>query len=179
MAFQTQVFRIPGFGVAGDIFDDSPRRVESFMLNSPTPANNVFGRAFSILDSAQNPATVQSGNPSVPGVGPGVYVGVLVNSKSYPLFGTTGSPLAPTLILPNGEVGQFMSMGCCVAYVTPLASNGNIGDVVIYNQTTGALASIVPGTAVPLGYLTANAVVDRFNIGSAGGLGVIRVTIVP
>ncbi len=179
MAFQTTVNFQSGLGVPGEIYDDGPVRCEPFILTS-TPELNVFGYAFSYnVTLGQGNAKV--GNPG----GINVFAGYLVTPKNSALFGAGGDPLAATLVLPDGSNGQLLNMGSIVVSL-PLPSPGqiNIGDLVIYDNVTGALSTITPATALPVGKSPGYAVVDRFTPNTATGAGqfglaVIRVTNTP
>jgi len=170
MAFQSTVYSQQGFGVVGEIFDNGPVRAEPFIINSASAANNVFGRAFSITAEV----VVSAGNPS----GNKVFAGILINPKGSSSNGTTSSPLAATLTLPNYSIGEICNMG---SIVVTLGAAANIGDLVIFDNTTGVLETIAPGADLPSGKSPAYAVVDRFTQGlsSPGGLAVIRVTTTP
>ena len=157
-----------GFGVVGELFLDGPTRAQPGLLNSSDAANNVIGRAFTISDGTDGslpevPSKMRAG-------GTGVFAGILAAPKSYASYGTAnGGPLAPTLTLANNVTAEFVTMG---TMVVTLAAPANIGDWVIYNTTTGVLATIAPFASVPGGSRRiSGAEVDRYNAGS--GLAVI------
>ena len=177
MTFQSTVNIFPSLGIPGEIYDTGPVRAEPFILNSITNPN-IFGYAFSV--SAEGVAVV--GNPG----GTNVFAGYLVNPKNSALYGVGGDPLAPTLILPDQNIGQILSMGSIIVSlpIPALATVINIGDLIVYNNVTGALQSISPATALPVGFSPGYAVVDRFTPNTAVatgtfGLAVIRVTTTP
>jgi hypothetical protein len=160
--FQSTVALIQGFGIPGEIYLDTPMRAQSYTINSATAANNVFGHAFSI--TAQG--FVQAGNPSP---STAVYAGILVNPKGSASYGTSaGGPLAATLTLANFAQGEIASMGTFFAFNNNSTGTANIGDVVVYTETTGALTSIAPGVSLPSGTLYANAYVDVFTATTPG-----------
>lgn len=164
---QSQVYLNQGTGVYGELYDNSPNRVRSLILRSASASYNVFGRAFTWVSGQEGVA--QAG-------GTGVFAGYLINPKQHASYGTTaGGPLAPTLTLPNEAVADILNMGCIFVLLPAPAA---IGDLVIYNTTTGVLATIAPGAVVPVGSAYGYAVVDQFPVSSAG-LGIIRVTEVP
>jgi hypothetical protein len=165
MAFQQTVSLKQGFGVVGGIYADSPSRVETFNILSGDPANNIFGRGFTVLSEG----VAQAG-------GTGIFAGFLVNTKLNASTGTvSGGPLASTLTLPNNVVAEFLTMGIITV---ALPSAANIGDYVYYNTATGALTTQAPGSAPAVGTAFAHAVVDYFTVTQAG-LAVIKVTTVP
>lgn len=165
MTFQSAVSLEQGFGVVGELFDNGPHRAEPFILQSIDPADNIFGRAFTILSEG----VVRAG-------GIGLFGGFLVNPKGSTSFGTVaGGTLAPTLTLANEVVGEILNMGCIIV---ELPVGAAIGDLVVYDNVTGALDTVVPAGPLPVGFQFAHAVVDRFTVSTAG-LAVIRVTDVP
>lgn len=162
MSFQSTVFLQQGFGVAGELFTDSPRRAESFILNSADAAYNVFGRAFTV--TSEGVAAAGGTNP---------FAGFLVNPKGSVLQGTqAGGSLAPTLTLPNYAQGELLTMGSIIVNLPAAAA---IGDLVVYDNTTGALSTITPSAALPVGTTFAQAKVDYFTV-TAAGLAVITVS---
>lgn len=165
MAFQTTVFLQQGFGVTGDRFNDGPSRAESYIINSADAAYNIFGRGFSI--TAQG--TAAAGNSG----GTAVFAGILVNPKGSASRGTTaGGTLAPTLTLANYEQGELATMG---SYVVALPASAAIGDLVVYDNTTGALTTIAPAADLPVGKSFAYATVDYFTP-TVAGLAVITLS---
>lgn len=177
MTLQSTVNFFPSLGVPGEIYDDGPIRAQPFILNSVTNPN-IFGYAFTV--SAQGVAVV--GNPGANKV----FAGYLVNPKNSALRGVGSDPLAPTLILPDQNIGQILNMGSIIVSlpIPALATVINVGDLIVYNNITGALLSIAPGAALPVGYSPGYAVVDRFapntSVGAGTfGLAVIRVTALP
>lgn len=164
---QSQVYLNQGTGVYGELYDNSPSRVRSLILRSASSSYNVFGRAFTWV--AGQDGVVQAG-------GSGVFAGYLVNPKQHASYGTTaGGPLAPTLTLPNEVVADILNMGCIFALLPATAS---VGDLVVYNTTTGVLATVAPGDPIPGGSSYGYATVDQFPVINAG-IAIIRVTDVP
>lgn len=163
MGFQSTIYPAMGFGVPGDLYNESPIRSRSYILNSASAAYNIVGSTCCTL-SAEGVA--QAG-------GTGIFVGFLVNSKVYASFGTSaGGPLAPTLTLANYTQAEFLTMGSVVAL---LPTSANIGDLVIFDNTTGAISTIAPGASLPSGKTFAQAVVQFYDI-SSNGIGVITFT---
>ena len=165
MGFQTGVTADMGFGVVGEVFDDGPRRAQPFTLTSDDAANNIFGRAFSV---------VSEGVAKAGKTGSLVFAGILINPKEHVSLGTlAGGSLAPTLTLPNGTIGSLMSEG---SVIVSLPASANIGDVVYFTTATGAIVTTAPGAAAPgASTLIRGAYVDRFTRTGAG-LAVITLT---
>lgn len=131
MAFQSTVATNQGFGVVGEIQFEGPTRAQPGVVKG-TAANIVVGRAFTI-DAADGQFS--------PG-GTGVFGGILANPKGLASVGTAaGGPLAPTLTIPAGTVGEFLTMGEILVAMTDAAA---IGDPVYFIQADGTLAT---GTA--------------------------------
>ncbi len=165
MTFQSTVSLQQGFGVPGELFNSGPRRAESYIINSALASYNVFGSAFSITSQGN----ANAGNTG----GTQVYAGILVNPKGSASFGPAGgSPLAPTLTLANYQQGELLTMGSIIVTLPGAAA---IGDIVIFDNTTGLLATIAPGVALPSGKSYAFAYVDYFTVTGAG-LGVITLS---
>lgn len=162
--FQSTVYLQQGFGVPGELYASTPKRSQSYIINSASAAYNVFGSAFSI--TAQG--TAAAGNTT----GALVYAGILVNPKASASFGGSTGPLSPTLTLANYAQGELLTMGTIVVSLPGAAA---IGDVVIFDNTTGALSTIAPGVALPVGKSYAYANVDYFTV-SGAGLAVITLT---
>lgn len=147
MAFQSSVSANQGFGVVGEIFDNGPHRVQPWTLRSDSAADNVFGRAFTVLSEG----VAEAGKD-----GAQVFAGILVSPKEHAL---TGSGLSPSLTLPNETIASLLSEG---SVVVTLAATANIGDAVCYTNATGVLVTVAPGGAVPANHtLIPGAYVDR------------------
>ena len=166
MAFQTQVFATPAFGVQGELYGSSPVVSTPYILNSAVPANNIYGNVFTIVDRVTAANQVTAGNTSsVNGI---IFAGFLVNPKAGVSYGAPGSyPLSPTLVAPNGIVGELLTQGSVIINLT--TSPANVGDVVIYNNLTGALATVAPGVAIPAGFSFAYAYIARFTASTVSG----------
>lgn len=134
MSFQSTVSANQGFGIVGEIFDDGPYRVQPFTLRSDSAADNVFGRAFTVVSEG----IAEAGKD-----GSQVFAGILVNPKEHAL---SGSGLSPSLTLANETVASLLSEG---SVVVSLAAVANIGDVVIYENATGIIKTVAPGGALP------------------------------
>jgi hypothetical protein len=162
MTFQQSISLKQGLGVAGELYDNGPHRAEPFILDSASAAYNVFGRAFSITSEGKAAA----GN-----TGSAVFAGYLVSPKSAVSVGTSVSPLAATLAVPDHTSGTLLNMGCIIA---TLPASAALGDYVVYDNTTGVLETIAPGADLPAGKSPGFATVDRLTVSEAGNA-VIRV----
>lgn len=164
MTFQSSVFIEQGAGVPGELFTNSPVRSQTFNINSDDPAYNIIGATC---------CTVEAEGECQAGAGGalGVFAGFLVAPKDYALFGAA-QPLDPSLTLPNDSVVECLTMG--TIWVT-LPAVAEIGDLVIYDDTTGAIETISPGDNLPVGKSFAYAVVDYFSV-TAEGLAVVTVS---
>lgn len=160
--FQSTVFLQQGFGVPGERFNSSPMRAQSYIINSGSAANNIIGSTCCTITSQ---GVVAAG-------GTGIFAGFLADPKTIALEGVSGNALGATLVVPNNFQVECVTMG---ALVVTLPGAAAIGDVVIFNQTTGQISTQTPSTAVPSGSTYAQAVVDYFTV-SAAGLAVVTIT---
>jgi len=165
MSFQSTVSLQQGFGVPGEQYSDGPWRAQTYTINSASAAYNIIGAT---VCSIVSQGVVAAGNSG----GTAIIAGLLVDPKAVALFGTGGQPLSPTLTVPNQAIVECATMG---SYVVTLPGAANIGDYVIYDQTTGAISTVTPTTSLPSGKNWANAIVDYFTV-SGSGLAVITLT---
>lgn len=164
MGFQSTISIYQGAGVPGEQYSDGPWRAQSYTINSASAAYNIIGATGCSITSEGIVAAGNAGSGAV-------YAGILVDPKNVALFGSSGQPLNPTLTVPNQTQIECATMG---SYWVTLPSGGNnIGDWVVYDNTTGAISAVAPGTALPSGKSWANAFVDYFTVPSGGGLAVI------
>lgn len=147
MGFQSTIALAQGFGMVGEIILEGPTRALPAVLKG-TAANIAVGRAFT-RDAADG--QYQPG-------GVGVFGGILSNPKSLASIGTAaGGPLAPTLVVPAGTVGELLSMG---GLLVRLENACKPGDKVQFSQTDGTLKALSPNAtytgviAVTTGILT-------------------------
>jgi hypothetical protein len=161
MAFQTTVNYSLGAGVIGDRAAETPLIAQTLILNTTDhPERNVIGRAFSFTTGSAT--TVTAGNPSEDLV----YAGILVNAKAYTNVGTTvGGPLASNLALPNNAFGEFATMG---TFFVTLGTTATVGNLIVFDNTTGVLEDIAPTATVPSGKSPAYAMVTKANVTAAG-----------
>ena len=165
MGFQNTVRYDYTFGQPGELKYDGPKRVQTGLINSASAAYNIVGAT--VFTQANTGGTFGAG-------GTGIFVGLLANPKVYASVGTTTlGPLGPTLTVPNNVQGEFVLMGEIVVSV-PAACN--IGDLLTYNTTTGAIGTLPPAGVLPAGYaFVPNAVIEKFPQ-SGAGLAVARLT---
>lgn len=161
MGFQQTVNNNMGFGVPGDSFLKGPHRALSWILESGSEPNVIGSTAYTYVSDG----VAQAGGTTA-------FVGILTNSKVYPTAGTNAGALAPTMTLPNGITGELCTMH--TGLVVQLTNNtAAVGDVLIYNNTTGALTSQAPGASVPSGStLIVGSKVVAFAVGN--GLAVVE-----
>jgi len=154
MGFQTAVNANIGFGVVGELFLEGPLRAQPGILNSATPANNVIGRAFYLVDDATGtydtsvdpqPLEVQAGN--VANNANAVFSGILANPKVYANFGVTGDTLGANMTLPNNTMVELVqeSAGLIIQVSAACAT----GDWVYSTNATGVLTTTAPNAAAP------------------------------
>lgn len=170
MSFQSTVNVLQGFGVPGELLLDGPTRAERLTINSNGATPNVYG--YAATKSASTNVAVMGG--AIAAATP--FAGIMAAPKEAQLQGTSaGGTLAPTLAIPDNSDADFVTMGTLVAQ---LGNACNIGDLVTYNLTTGALGSVSSGSAAPSGSaIVPNAVVYRYPVTNAGGgLTAIRLT---
>lgn len=164
MGFQTSVNTYLATGFPGDLSIDGPRRIATYILRSASAANNVIGRAFTFVDGTDN--VVKAGGEG------DVFAGLLVLPNQYASPGTSGSPLSPTIVLPNELPASLAIMGYYYVYSSTAV---NIGDGVAYADATGILAA-APGGTLPASHtLIENAYFDRV-ITAGAGYAIVRLT---
>ncbi|CNI48190.1 structural cement protein Gp24 [Yersinia pekkanenii] len=162
MNFQQKVRFDQAFGLVGEVSFDGPLRAKPGVLNSEDPANNVFGRAFTVLPDG-----------SITAGGTGSFWGILANPKAHMFTSRIGDDGNNTL--PNGVNAEFVDMAIInVEISTPTT----VGSDLFYATETGALRALPPGTAAPEGHLAVpNAKVARLPQTNAnGGLIVAQLT---
>lgn len=165
-AFQSTINVTYAFGVIGEVINDGPTRATARIVNSSGTANTI-GFAY----TRSNTTDICTVGGAITN-GSTVFGGILSMPKSYATAGGTSGTLSPTLNLPDNSVGEFIEMGTIVVALTTAA---NIGDLVTYNLTTGALGAVAPGSSAPGGSaLVPNCVVRNYN--TAAGIAAIRLT---
>lgn len=157
MTFQSTVSLAQGFGVPGELFADSPSQAQTYTINSGSAAYNIIGATCCTITSQ---TVCQAGSAGTLG-----FAGFLVDPKTLALYGTSGAPLAPTLVVPNQAIVECLTMGVIIVTVPAACA---IGDYVIYDNTTGAISTITPSTPLPSGKTFANAIVSYFTPNASG-----------
>lgn len=155
MPFQSAIKNVLGFGVVGELSHEGPLRALPGVIESPSAANNVIGRAFTRVVAN---GRFEAGKPSS---GTQIFMGIFCNPKSQVLWGTSANgSLAGSLAVPNGTVGEFMEMGHIIIQVPAACA---IGDEVCFVDATGALLTVAPGVAAGTGNTKiAGMVITRF-----------------
>lgn len=157
--FQSTIYPVQGLGVPGDPWASTPRRAQSYILQSVSADYNIVGQT--MFCNVTQGIALAGGDEKTRG-----FAGLLVNSKAYASYGTSGGgPLAPTMTLANNVQAELATMGTYIVYLPGAA---NIGDPVIYDQTTGAISTVSLGTSLPTGKSWGFAFVDYFTVGGAG-----------
>jgi hypothetical protein len=162
MPFQSTVELQQGFGVPGELFTDAPYMAQPFTIVSASAAYNIIGKTC---------CTITSQGVCEAGAGGDLgFAGFLVDPKDIALYGSSGNALAPTLTVANQTQVECLTMG---VIVVTLPAPAEIGDYVIFDNTTGAIETISPTDPLPALKTFANAIVSYFTPGT--GLAVISV----
>lgn len=160
MTLQSTVALAQGFGVPGMLMLEGAVRAKPGVTKG-TAANIVVGRAFTI-DTADG--------QFAPG-GTGVFGGILSNPKALQSVGTSaGGPLAPTLTVPAGTVGEFVTSTPGIA--VSLINAATVGDGVYFVNADGTLGA---GNAGAGQTQIVGAKVERYS-NVAAGLALISLT---
>lgn len=156
MPFQSVVRQFYAGGNIGEISRDGPFRGQDVILRSDDPANNVIGRAATFSNEPSGPgAKTRVVRVGVPVSAANPFAGILAFPKLIALRGSP-DPLDPTLVVPNENNIDVVTMAFLYVYCTTTA---NVGDSVYANNTTGELiaapastppadAWLVPGTTI-------------------------------
>ena len=129
---QTVIEKKLAFGVVGEFYDDTVKKVDTYLLNSD---DNVIGTAFTQV--SEGLATKGAA---------GLFVGLLVLPKQYVNY---SSSLESTNSIPKGTQASISKTGRVVANVNGVAA---VGDTVFFDNTTGLLGAGTAGagqTQVP------------------------------
>lgn len=149
---QTTINVEQAFGIAGEIYDLTPYRVDANEVATAvtfgTPAGRKSDGTVGAMDSTYS-----------------TFVGVFVRPKEEVSYGTSGNPLAPTMTVPAGRTVQIMSMGRVVVakptgvwadgaelyvtsagvFTTSASGNTLIGKVVKGGESSDTLAVVQIG----------------------------------
>lgn len=163
---QSSVNFVRALGVPGEVLFIGPNRTQAAILESASAAYNIIGAtAFGVLTAASDqdpnaPIIAKAGNlNTLP------FAGILVAPKTYASFGTTGGgPLAATMTLPNEWNAELMSMG---EIVVTLPAAANVGDLVLADNTTGAISTQAPSSSFTGVVATNTLTVTSFVTGGA------------
>lgn len=170
--FQQTVSAQIGFGVVGELFLEGPLRAQPARLQSEDAADNVVGRAFTVVSGgtgswgpngdANNPAPLVAAAG-----GDGAFAGILGNPKVYASQGTVvGGTLAPTLTLPNGTMGELVQETAGIIVTLPAAAD--VGDSVYFAEADGTLLTTAPGAPAPADSQGPIGTVERYDSTGAG-----------
>ena len=157
--FQSTVNTQYGAGIPGSLYDDSPVRSAPWILNSANAAYNIIGATAFTASSADPGTGITSGVAAAGGTNQ--FVGILSNLKTAVTSGTSAGALIGSATLPNNVEAELVTMGHIWA---ALPMTANVGDLVSYDSTTGALstrpktASFTASLAKATGILTVSAI---------------------
>ena len=164
--FQSTVRDDQPAGIVGEFYQDGPRRVQSYIIDSAGATPNTIGKAFTEEDGVDGKAAAGS-------AGGGAFAGILVGPKTHATSGTTSGALAPTLDIPDDSQGECVRMGTIFVNLT-IVGTGKVGEGIFYVNATGALGS---GTAGAGQTQIANAKISHRNITAATpGMAIITLT---
>ena len=129
---QTTINVEQAFGIAGEIYDLTPYRVDANEVATAvtfgTPAGRKSDGTVGAMDSTYS-----------------TFVGVFVRPKEEVSYCTSGNPLAPTLTVPAGRTVQIMSMGrVVVAKPTGAWADG----AALYVTSAGVLTTTSSGNTL-------------------------------
>lgn len=163
MTFQSTVNFERALGVPGEILFAGPTRAQAAILVSASAAYNIVGATACTVTTAASDQDVNTPIVAAAG-GTGIFAGILANPKVYASYGTTSGTLAPTMTLSNNQNVELLYMG---EMVVTLAAAANVGDRVLYDNTTGALATQAPSSSFTGVVATNTLTVSAFVTGGA------------
>lgn len=154
MALQKEVRTTQAFGVPGEFYDTTPRRVTSYALEGKA----IIARACTLGGSE---GRIKMG-------GEGTFAGILMSPKQHVRPGTE---FVATLELPAETQVEAASGG---RVIVTLASAAEPGNAVVYDTTTGELSAVADPANPGAGKKTiSGAQVALFTVES-GGMAVIE-----
>lgn len=121
MGFQTNVNSTLANGVVGELYDDSIKKIDSYILGS-TPVANTVGYAF----TSDSTGIAKCG-------GTDDFVGILVNPKQYANYNIS---LGASNVVPDGVQASLCKFG---RVWVDVGGVGAVGDGIYYVNATGAL----------------------------------------
>ena len=129
---QTTINVEQAFGIAGEIYDLTPYRVDANEVATAvtfgTPAGRKSDGTVGAMDTTYS-----------------TFAGIFVRPKEEVSYGTSGNPLAPTLTVPAGRTVQVMSMGrVVVAKPTGAWADG----AALYVTSAGVLTTTASGNTL-------------------------------
>lgn len=129
---QTTINVEQAFGIAGEIYDLTPYRVDANEVATAvtfgTPAGRKSDGTVGAMDSTYS-----------------TFAGIFVRPKEEVSYGTSGNPLAPTLTVPAGRTVQIMSMGrVVVAKPTGVWADG----AALYVTSAGVFTTSASGNTL-------------------------------
>ena len=129
---QTTINVEQAFGIAGEIYDLTPYRVDAREVATTATFGGVAGVS-------------TDGKYGTMGGSYTTFAGIFVRPKEEVSYGTSGNPLAPTLTVPAGRTVQIMSMGrVVVAKPTGAWADG----AALYVTSAGVLTTTASGNTL-------------------------------
>lgn len=141
----------------GQAYLSGPHRAQPGTINSSGATYpNYVGYAYTQVAGQEGFCTLG---------GSGDFFGILMNPQNFPLYGSASGALAPSLAMPQYAPGEFAYEHTGLGVM--VSANANIGDLVDYNITTGAIVTRPP-TVSFTGAVTSNVLtVSAVTAGSA------------
>lgn len=159
---QKTVYTKQALGMAGEFYDDSPRRVSPYIVSGiANGASAAIGKVFTVDTTANHKAVLG---------GAGTFAGIAVNPKNYTIDG-----LVPSLDLADGTPAQLCRMG--VLFVTSTTAV-TPGQTALYDTTTGAIQSTseTDSTKYPAGTAAIPNSEFKFFSAAIGEVAVLQIT---
>lgn len=169
MGFQTQVRVFQPFGKPGSFYDNSPRRVDPYVVEGLSAGGGaIFGRVFTVAADTPTGDNPPETPKAVMG-GTGVFAGILVNPNEH----ANPQNLVPTNAIDDGSMGGLCTMGRVIVEVKTAVT---IGQSAIYSTSTGEISA----TSTPSTPGTGNALIPNAKFvyvpSAASNLAVLEIT---
>ena len=130
---QTTINVEQAFGIAGEIYDLTPYRVDARDVATTATFGGVAGVSAAGAYGTMDGTTYTT------------FAGIFVRPKEEVSYGTSGNPLAPTLTVPAGRTVQIMSMGrVVVAKPTGVWADG----AALYVTSAGVFTTAASGNTL-------------------------------